>query len=79
MMVFKNLLKIKIIYKNNRAWGATVQSVGGWEHPGMGGGDVGGGGDGGSVRRRGFGTESGMPGGERIEAHQRVFRKQICH
>ena len=42
-------------------------------------GDVGGGGDGGSVRRRGFGTESGMPGGERIEAHQRVFRKQICH
>ena len=45
----------------------------------MGAGDVGGGGDGESVRCRGFETVSAMPGGERIEAHQRVCEIQYRH
>ena len=51
---------------------ATFQREG-RKHACMGGGDVGGGGERGRVRRRGFGTVSGMFGGEWIEAHQRVL------
>ena len=57
--------------------GATVQHVEGRDHPGMGGEDVGGGGEGGGVRLHGHGRVAAMPDGELIEAHQRVWRMQL--